>query len=317
MKKPTGNSQESPDALIDALLSEHARLGSHDDVGLLATVRARTVDVPAPLPFPEPRAHSFSRADRWKAAAMVAGVLAVIGFVVSRIETTGPETDTLQLVMRPVSFTIGFSDENASGNDAGLRVPPTKAAFADPSSISPVDFPTSAAESLALTYNESPLGEAPADRYEFDQLASLMLPTTELLARVSVAADRMIRNYDSQTLVCEGHVQLAHLDFRLTADRLEFSKRAKGEEDQFGTFVATGNAVRVEKRTPTGTLQVAEGLRVSYDADGGTLTLLGGPPRLQTGGSQVVPESLDGAIVLLQDGFQVIETAVLGAPIRR
>ena len=124
-----------------------------------------------------------------------------------------------------------------------------------------------------------------------------------------MSAEKMFRGENDQRLVYEGDVVVKHPDFTLKADRLELaSASVRGKERLVGGFVASGDEIEIDRYSIAGALEYAKAQQVTYTPRGGAL-ILEGTPSLSSGSSFVVPENVDGVIVLRQDGFQVIEPA--------
>lgn len=122
------------DALVDALLREHARLGRTDDESLLAAVHARTVARPAPtrvveLPAlaPAPRPKPRVPVREWlQIAAVVALSVTLLGLFLSNREVPRAErhAQTFQLVSRPLTAVAVPSDVTRSGLISPAPTPP-------------------------------------------------------------------------------------------------------------------------------------------------------------------------------------------------
>ncbi|MCB1065179.1 MAG: hypothetical protein KDN20_19970 [Verrucomicrobiae bacterium] len=280
------------DALVDALLHEHARLGSADDESLLAAIHSRTVAKPAPtrvveLPglnvlSPVPRKTSMRE---WlQIAAVVALSVALVGlFLANRSIPLAEQRNeqTFQLVSRPLTAVVVASDEVRAGIITPYASNPNLGEIALPH----LDNEIATSNSFASPGNHDPVN-------------------TALLAEFSVSAETLLQ-LSPDRLVYEGEVILKHADFTLKADRLELAS-APGDS-RIGSFVAEGGELRIEKRTSNGHVEVARATSATWDADGGGIILAGGPPTLSAGNSYVRPSSSGGVIVLRADGYQVIE----------
>ena len=276
------NSAESSDPLTEALLSEHARLGTANDEGLLATVRARTIEVPGPMePVSVTKAH-FGWADWAKVAAMVTialgGLWLVLQMGTDKPVVSGERPEhTLRLVVIPQAKP---GVPSVAREDRGqVKVPDSRGA-------------------------EQEAGMS----FENFELADLSL-STELLSEFSVSAKKISETRDEKFLVYEGDVLLKHPDFTLKADRLELAADLRDGERLVGGFVASGDEIEIDRYSAAGGMEVATAREVTYSPEGGALILRGGAS-LSSGNSFVRPENPEGAIVLLQDGYQVIEAAL-------
>jgi len=274
------NSLESSDPLTEALLSEHARLGTASDEGLLATVRARTIEVPGPMEsVTVARAH-FGWADWSKVAAMVTIALGALWLVLQmgadKPVSNGERSEhTLRLVVIPQTAP---GIPSVTGENRGeVKVP---------KSAEPQDAGMS---------------------FENFNLADLSL-STELLSEFSVSAEKISEAQDDRLLVYEGDVLLKHPDFTLKADRLELAADVRDGERLVGGFVASGDEIEIDRFSAAGGMEVAKAREVTYSPEGGALILRGGAS-LSSGANSVRPRSEAGAIVLFQDGYQVIEAA--------
>ncbi|MCB1231126.1 MAG: hypothetical protein KDN19_12700 [Verrucomicrobiae bacterium] len=279
-------------ALTDALLREHARLGVSDDEALLAAVRARTVDRPGTthivdLPTPAAALRRTSAREWMQMAAAVIVTLALVGLFLSRhlVSQQKRSEQTFELVSHPVTA-VAVPTESANPNTRKpVPADPSLGEFALPN----LEGPLSGSGDLvfAATHGTDPVGE-------------------ELLAKFSISAEKILR-LSPDRLICEGGVILRHPDFTLRADRLELADFDGENEGRVGSFVAEGDALEVEKRGAAGGIEVARAVSATWDSSRGGLVLAGGPPTLSAGGSFVRPASTDGVIVLLTDGYQVIE----------
>ena len=296
------SSGDPRDALIDALLVEHARLGQGDDEAMLKAIRLRTVDQPAPSRVVELVAHDgqaparrrVSRGEWLKIAAVVAVSLSVLGILLSQSQVGGKSSSdptrneqTFQLVSRP-HVTVAFPDPT----------PRTGELLSTARPVGEISLP-------ALPGAGTP--EEIVLRAEFSNIATTVSDpvSDELLAEFSISAEKLYA-LPSDRLVYEGKVVLRHPEFTLEADRLELE--ASDENTRVGTFLAEGANVTIEKSLPTGETEVAHGTSARWDAtNGGSLILAGGPPTLSAGDSFVRPQSSDGYIILRADGYQVIE----------
>lgn len=116
---PTEPEHDSRDALTDALLREHARLGNLDDEGLLAAIRGRTVARTAlPVEFSAPRLRPRTTTREWlQIAAIVALSLALIGVLfTNQVGSNAARTEqTHQLVtLPPAPVTVKVDTESES-----------------------------------------------------------------------------------------------------------------------------------------------------------------------------------------------------------
>lgn len=261
-------SQNSEDALMDALLAEHARLGGRDDESLLDAIHARTagraviaVDFAAPRrQLPRPRT---SMREWLQIAAIVVLSLSVLGLFL-----------TLRQVERHSGNTHQLMSVAADQEERSLRViiqdEPDPATKASPNAVTAGDI------------------------------------RRAVLAEFSVEAEHQSQLAPG-LLVYEGGVVLRHPDFVLRADRLELSATGGQADAPFGAFVASGKSLEIEKRNAgSGALDVARAERATYEAKGGRLILSGGAT-LSAGKSFVQPYSPAGEIVLRPDGYEVIE----------
>ncbi len=292
IQPPRPDGGDPRDALVDALLREHARLGRADDEGLLAAVRARTVarpvptrvvDLPAlaPTPLPKPRVP----AREWlQIAAVVTLSLTLLGLFLSTREVPRAERNaqTFQLVSRPLTAVAVPSDETRSGL---ISPAPTATPRLGEVSLPGLDGRIAGAGSVAFPAGSDPVNSV-------------------LLAEFSVSAETLLQPSPGR-LVYEGGVILRHPDFTLKADRLELA--SEPGDSKVGAFVAEGGDLKIEKRSPNGGVEIARATSATWDPDGGRIILAGGPPTLSAGNSYVRPASSDGIIVLRSDGFQVIE----------
>ncbi len=290
---PPGDAEQ---ALTDALLREHARLGSADDESLLAAVRARTVDRPVAtrvvdLPASTlPRSRRRTSAREWmQLAAAVILAFGLVGLFLSR-HSVNRETrseQTFQLVSRPLTAIAVPSDSTGPNS----RKPEPAAADLG-ASITLPDLAGSLPGSGDLVFGSNQTTTDPASE--------------DLLARFSVSAEKILQ-VSPDRLVYEGGVILRHPEFTLRADRLELSRLGAEEESRVEAFVAEGSDLKVEKRASDGGVEIARATSATWDASQGGLVLAGGPPTLSAGASFVRPASTDGVIVLRTDGYQVIE----------
>lgn len=256
------------EALADALLREHSRLGSLDDEVLLANIRLRTVA--KPVAAGEPRASSRVRsrtsAREWvQIAAIVALSLTVLGLFFSqrRIEKAW-RTEQAQHSMAPVDPEITATVQSDVRSKSGPTL-----AQSHPGVVSKPDIRT-------LT-----------------------------LADLSVEA-QSISHLAPGLLVYEGDVVFRHPDFVIKADRIDLTSSGPNRDDPVKSFVARGEGVEIEKRSANGAVEIARAAEATYDADAGRLILAGGPT-LSAGNSFVQPITSDGVIVLRPDGYEVIE----------
>lgn len=290
--------QDARQALTDALLREHARLGTADDESLLAAVRARTVERPAAtrivdLPVSRHEAHRRTSAREWmQMAAAVTIAFALVGLFLSRqsVNHSGRSEQTFQLISQQetlprLTAVAVASDSAASPGREPVPAEPELGGFTFPNlvGVDSVDSETIFAPSESAD---------PASQ--------------ELLAEFSVSAERILQ-VSPDRLVYEGGVILRHPDFTLEADRLELSRLDDESGSRIDAFVAEGAAVTVEKKSADGVTEVARASTATWDARRGGLVLAGGPPTLNAGASFVRPVTSAGVIVLHPDGYQVIE----------
>lgn len=289
------------EALIDALIVEHARAGRGNDEAMLATIRSRTVDQPAPTRVVELVPHESQPLPRrqvdpreWlKIAAIVTVSLSILGMVLfqSPAGITSPDRteQTFQLVSLPLESVAVSVDEGHLA--AKARLPEVARVSSTPGEISVPGLTPLASGGGALS------GSVP--------LADSRDPVSDvLLAEFSISAEKLYE-LPSDRLVYEGRVILRHPEFTLEADRLELAAPEDGE--RVGTFVAKGDDLRIEKHLPAGGTEIARGTSATWDANGGSIILAGAPPTLSAGNSFVRPQSSDGFIILRADGYQVIE----------
>jgi hypothetical protein len=255
------------DRLTDALLREHARLGSLDDEGLLATIRARTVARPSSVTdFPAPSQRPRTTTREWmQIAAIVALSLTVLGLFLSqrRVAQETRAGKMHQLVSHPkadVTATVRVEPDTADSPSL---------AKTHPGVVSPPDV-------RALT-----------------------------LAEFSVSAESTFQLAPGR-LIYEGDVVLHHPDFTLKADRLELTSTDGADNAPVETFVARGEGIEIEKRSANGSIEIARASQATYDSDGGRLILAGGAT-LSAGNSFVQPLTTAGVIILRADGYEVIE----------
>jgi hypothetical protein len=262
-------SKDCQEALMDALLTEHARLGSRDDESLLAAIQARTtgraviaVDFAAPRRQQLPRPRTSMR--EWlQIAAIVVLSLSVLGLFLTLRQVERQSGNTHQLI------SVAPGQEERS-----LRV----IIQDEPDTVARPDTNVVTAEEIRRA----------------------------VLAEFSVEAEHQSQLAPG-LLVYEGGVVLRHPDFVLRADRLELSSSGAQADAPFGAFVASGKSLEIEKRNASsGSLDVARAERATYEAKGGRLILSGGAT-LSAGKSFVQPYSPAGEIVLRPNGYEVIE----------
>ena len=295
--------QDARQALTDALLREHARLGTADDESLLAAVRSRTVERPAAtrivdlpvMPVARHEAHRRTSAREWmQMAAAVTIAFALVGLFLSRqsVNHTGRSEQTFQLISQQESLPRLTAVAIASASDSATG-PGREPVPAEPE-LGGFTFPNL----VGVDSIDSETIFAPSE--------SADPASEELLAEFSVSAERILQ-VSPDRLVYEGGVILRHPDFTLEADRLELSRLDDEIGSRIDAFVAEGAAVTVEKKSADGVTEVARASTATWDARRGGLVLAGGPPTLNAGASFVRPATSAGVIVLHPDGYQVIE----------
>ncbi|MCP5541632.1 MAG: hypothetical protein H7A53_00075 [Akkermansiaceae bacterium] len=284
--------QSQDESLLDALLREHARLGSCDDEGLIASVRALTVDKPEPLRRPLPAKARFGAADWMKAAAAVMISLGLLWLVLAKGPALHREDGAAARVETVFQLRVLPADTEDPGLSPSHRSSAKRSAVAGAIAQGP--------EAPVIT------GVAPGAPDAAFVNGNPDSVTGELLAEFSVTADSIFRSPENDRLVYEGGVIVKHPDFVLKADRIEFEAGTVGD-DRIDTFVARGRAIEVNRHAAGGALEIASARVVTYRAEGGLLTLSGGPPSLKIGPNLITPLTAEGEIVLRNDGFQVID----------
>lgn len=250
----------APDALTDALLREHVRLGNLDDEGLLAAVRARTVARPlvlAEVPSFRPASQRPKRRAtlrEWvQVAAIVALSLTVLGLFLSqqKVKRVTGKTHQLMVVSVPdkPSLRVVIQDQNAEPE-------PPKAGL-----ITAADI------------------------------------RAAVLAEFSVSAESE-SEIAPGLVVYEGGVVLRHSDFVLKADRLELNAAGAESDSPVRSFTASGGDVSIEKRTTDGVVEVARADRATYEARGGRLVLTGGASLSTSQHRSLQPYTVGGEIEL-------------------
>ena len=294
---------DAQNALIDSLLREHARLGRADDVGLLATIRARTTEKPSTTGgFDRSRRH-VGAAEWLKVAAVVMVALGLLWLVLPKgpiFERQRPE-HSFTLLVTPVAEPVY--------DESPVRESPD---FPRPGREAPLDRPGVGSghfELVDLDLDRFGLESSENQYSGYTDDFEINVLSAALLSEFSISAEKIMKGAGADRVVYEGNVILKHPDFELRADRIELA--AASVKKAVGAFVATGDQIEVSRRASSGAMQSARAQQVTYDARGGSLILEGGPPTLSAGASYVVPQSVSGMIVLRPDGFQVIEDPVL------
>lgn len=275
---------------VDALLTEHARLGRDgEDEELVYRILANTVHantLASPLPSRRP-----AEPRRWAGLGLTAAIAALLTLLLVALFSIPSSRKSAQ--SEELRFVVRILEPAAPE-----MVPSPTLARIIPDRTTPV---ASLAEPLLVR------GVPSLARIEW--LSTARLPGTELATAPSLRSEDLRIQSERQQrvdreVVYEGKVLVEHSDFRIEAERVKL--RAPGAPAEDGEAPLLAEGVRVVQSS---TDCVAEAEELRYDPASASL-LLTGISRVSTARGELAHFAPDERLVLSPTGFS-IESAAL------
>ncbi|HRQ87990.1 MAG TPA: hypothetical protein PLA50_04285 [Bacteroidia bacterium] len=279
----------SPDErLVDAALSEHARLGRerHDDE-LVLRILAETVHRPQTVPSPALRS---ARRLPMPAIPMIGTIAALLALLLAALSSLPTAKAPQQRFSDEVRFVVHIQEPQASATPQPGSTP---VASVLPAS-GPIGVPTWQVSGLPRPAGLPTIARVDVERYPSVGTALDALPHRSLRSEdLRITADR--GQQSEQGLVYEGQVVIEHRDFRIEAVRAQIPSSPSAD----ATLLANG--VRVVQPSSQ---CVAEAEALHFDPAKGELVLTG-VSRMETSKGTLAHFQPNDQLVLSSRGFSI------------
>lgn len=294
---------KKPD-VMDALLSEHARLGSGEDTALVEAILLRTVNQPLELPQPIAKA-SFGWQDWAKMAAAVTLFFGLTALVLHQIkggeraETTFQLTVTYATVDNQMAEPDTMPEENpAPSNRIGIVRDVTRVVAA--TDLKPI-APIMQVAEFTLVETTSPA--------ELNGTFTPSIDVFEAATAGRVESFAVSANHSKRTdsaLEYDGKVEVNHPEFHIQADRLVVQASSSSTESYASTGAFQAFGAIIERTLENGQVETAKADELVYKPNDQSLELTGAKMELTAGSKTLHFDNENEKLILRPNGFQVV-----------